>query len=433
MRCLALSALALAQAAYVIPVAPLLTLSALALAQAAYVIPVAPLLNAAVPGTTMPFTGLGTGGYGHNASSPLAYPECWSDTAGCGPWVVNATVAYLQLAAALSPGQVRLDGADTYDNAASVGQAMRSSGLPRERIFLLSKTGSGQAMGYADTMAQVAQLLSQGGCSYVDALLIHWPTSTAASQEPACNAGAAYNATACRLETWRAYVDVFRAGTARAIGVSNFHAAELQEIQDAGMPLPAVNQIPFNIYRSSSWAQTVSWCQRNGVVVNSYSPYGAPDAHAFPAGAGMAPSPLEDSAVRAIAAAHGRTPAAVLSAWLAALGVVLNPRTYSPAHMRDNLLAFDLCVPETGGLCPPFLVWLLAGAPRAAAAAWAVLLPLTDTRTRTLHSHAHTLAQTGRSRLPRSRCCPRARRTGARLTPTGMSAPRMCSTGTSTS
>ena len=330
----------------------LLALAAAAGASAAaYSIPSAPLKNAAVPGASMPFTGLGTGGYGHNASNPLAYPECWSDSAGCGAFVRNATAAYIRLAASIDPSsQVRIDNANTYDDVDNVGLGMRDSGVPRERIFLLSKTGSGQAMGYADTAAQIAAVLAQGGYAYVDALLVHWPTSTAPSQDPACNAkDAAYNATACRLETWRAYVDAFKGGKALSIGVSNYHVAELQEIADAGMPLPAINQIPYHVYRSSSWAETVAWCLRNGVLVNAYSPYGAPDAHSYPTeGTGMAASPLQDAVVLAVAAAHGRSPAAVISAWLRALGIVLNPRTYSAAHMADNLQAFDLCVRGRG-------------------------------------------------------------------------------------
>lgn len=126
----------------------------------------------------------------------------------------------------------------------NVGIAMAQSGVARERIFLLSKTGNGLAMGYADTLAQVDALLAAGNVSYVDALLVHWPTSTGKSVEPACQQGTAvYDAKACRLATWRAYVDVFNAGKAWSIGVSNYNVTHLQEIKDAGMPLPSINQV----------------------------------------------------------------------------------------------------------------------------------------------------------------------------------------------
>lgn len=48
--------------------------------------------------------------------------------------------------------------------------------------------------------AEFASVLSTMNETYVDALLIHWPTSTAPSKDPVCNAGKAYNATACRLQ-----------------------------------------------------------------------------------------------------------------------------------------------------------------------------------------------------------------------------------------
>ena len=111
------------------------------------------------------------------------------------------------------------------------------------------------------------------------------------------------------------------------------------------MPLPSINQIPYNLYRSSSWAQTVAWCQRNGVTVNAYSPFGVPDvkngASGYPASGGMAPVMLNDPVLAAIAAAHGRTPAAVVSNWLWQLGIPFNPRSMNTEHMAENIGAFD--------------------------------------------------------------------------------------------
>jgi 2,5-diketo-D-gluconate reductase A len=189
---------------------------------------------------------------------------------------------------------------------------MADSGVPRANIFLLTKTGSGKALGYNDSMAQFNALLAAGGYTYVDAVLVHWPTASAPSVEPSCATGApTYDAKACRLATWRAYVDIFNSGRALSIGVSNYNSTHLQEIKDAGMPLPALNQIPYNLYRSSSWEQTVAWCRDNGVVVNAYSPFGVPDVQRYPAAGGMSPLLLEDPVLTSIAAAHGRTPAAL--------------------------------------------------------------------------------------------------------------------------
>lgn len=207
----------------------------------------------------------------------------------------------------------------------------------------------------------------------------------------------------CRLTTWAALVDIYNAGGARSIGVSNYNKSQLEEIVTAGMPLPAINQIPIHIYRcvcdwllpwascllaclhwrsfvggraadaecwsaaapcassspslhsghlrtvvcrSSSQLETIEYCQRNGITVNAYSPLGVPDWHVFPAAGGMAATALQDPVVTAVAQVHGRTPAAVMINWLWQQGIVTNPRTVRPEHMLDNLNAYNFTLSD---------------------------------------------------------------------------------------
>jgi 2,5-diketo-D-gluconate reductase A len=311
-------------------------------------VPVLPLLNSAAPGMVMPATGLGTGGYAPPSSRlPSSYPECWDADANAtvAAAVSSAVSTYIKMAISGGVAQARIDNADSYENVAAVGAGMRASGVPRENIWLLSKVGNGLAMGFQDTLDQFANICATQGVTYVDALLNHWPTATATSKEAACNAAdPAYNATTCRLDTWRALVQIFNSGGAKAIGVSNYAVEQLEEIRLAGLPMPAINQIPIHIYRSSSWAETINYCLRHGIVVNSYSPLSVPDWHKFPAGNGMSVTALVDPVVTAVAAAHSRTPAAVILNWLWQLGFVSNPRTYNPAHMDDDLNAYNFAL-----------------------------------------------------------------------------------------
>ena len=133
-------------------------------------------------------------------------------------------------------------------------------------------------MGYNDTMQQADYLLSQMGLTYVDLLLNHWPTSPASpTVDPLCDPKkTSYNAKGCRLSTWRAYVDLWHAGKTLAIGVANYGISDLQEIIDAGMPLPTVNQIPFHLYNAAAQLPLVAWCKAHDIVVLSYSPLGIP-------------------------------------------------------------------------------------------------------------------------------------------------------------
>lgn len=101
---------------------------------------------------------------------------------GYGTWRMQdgaETVAAIQTA--LSLGYRHIDTAAYYRNEASVGQALRASGLPREAVFLTSKVWNTDR-GYAPTKAAFQATLDRLGTDYLDLYLIHWapppPTSS---------------------------------------------------------------------------------------------------------------------------------------------------------------------------------------------------------------------------------------------------------------
>jgi len=181
----------------------------------------------------------------------------------------------------------------------------------------------------------------------VDLLLIHWPTfdpnssPVGASTDASCQPNStSYDPVTCRLNTWRGLVQLFNDGKTRAIGVSNYNVTHLQEIQNASLPLPAYNQCPYHLYRSSTQQSLKDWCGSHGVLFGGYSPLGVPDWHTFP-GPQMSPSPIKDPNVVKIAQTHGVTPAQVLIQWQYAIGVPINPRCQNAQHMRDNLNSYN--------------------------------------------------------------------------------------------
>lgn len=317
------------------------------------------LKNAAQPGTFMPATGAGSGGYTGNSSIPYGtYPECFNGCAdaecsspnppsflGCGEYVDASMATWIQL------GGRRLDNSNSYHNQAYVSQSMIGSGLPRDQIFLTSKVGPYLPLGGAEAKAQFFTTLKVTGLSYVDLLLIHWPTcvtSTCNSSEPSCQFGAAtYDEKECRLATWRALVDIFNAGQAKAIGVSNYNTTHIQEIIDAGLILPSVNQVPFNLWHSADAKQggLLSFCKQHAIVYNGYSPFGVPDRNVY-----NPPFPktmLQDAVLLQVATAHGRSPAEITLAWQWQLGIVVNPRSQNAAHQLQNLNYFDIVLTQT--------------------------------------------------------------------------------------
>jgi diketogulonate reductase-like aldo/keto reductase len=308
----------------------------------------------AQPGLMMPAIGLGTGAYSDNpAVGYNGYPECWASAPGCGGFARRAVTTWI------AQGGRRLDAANSYGDSADVGAAMAASGVPRADLFVLSKVGPSFPLGYNDTLSQFAAITAAMNTTYLDALLIHWPWPSASkgnvtqnatqSSDPFCNTTAldTYDEKECRLSTWRAMLEIYFAGGAKAIGVSNYNVSHFEEIRAAGLPLPAITQSPFNIYLSAAQMDIASYCWRNGIVFLGYSPFGVPDYKKFPTPSLPAASQLEDPVVLAIAAAHGATPAQVIIAWHWALGVPVNPRSMNAQHMADNIAAFGLTLSQS--------------------------------------------------------------------------------------
>ena len=379
-------------------VAPLAALAAsLAAGAPAAAVPFVPsvvLSNTAAPGVSMPFIGLGCGGYSSANAGYNAYPECWIGDGGatgggsgtCGAFVQQAVTSWLQA------GGRRLDAANSYQDQVDVGKAMNafiaSSGVPRADIFLLSKIGPSHPLGGADAKAQFEGILAEMQVDYVDLLLVHWPWDSASkgnvtnnattSSVPLCNhTSPLFDERLCRLDTWRGMLDIFATGRARAVGVSNYNVSHFEEIVAAGMPLPALTQNPYHLYRSATQSDLIDWTARHGVTFLGYSPFGVPDYHNYSFVGSPAGNQLQHPYVLSLSDKYGATPAQVLIQWQYQLGIAsnsvvavrapheraapppppltlaahpsplpaaqpVNPRSMNATHMADNLATYAL-------------------------------------------------------------------------------------------
>ena len=136
------------------------------------------------------------------------------------------------VAGALEAGYRLLDTAQMYDNEEYVGEAIRRSGIPREEIFVTTKLDNNQH-GFNKSKLSFDVSLSKLKLNYVDLFLIHWPIAD------------------LRLESWRALIDIYNQGGARAIGVSNYTIRHLKELFSNFEIKPVVNQVeinPFNYH-----------------------------------------------------------------------------------------------------------------------------------------------------------------------------------------
>src|SRR5215203_273824 len=158
-----------------------------------------------------------------------------------GPECENAVTWALEL------GYRHVDTAQAYGNEASVGRAVRASGVPREELFVATKFFPGNS----DPEAEAERSLERLGLDRVDLYLVHWPQG-----------GPTW--------AWPGMEQALERGLTRAIGVSNFDVEELDALLARATVRPAVNQIqlhPFAYRRA-----LVEACQERGIGVEAYSP-----------------------------------------------------------------------------------------------------------------------------------------------------------------
>ena len=177
---------------------------------------------------------------------------------GFGTYMIKDGQAQVCVRAALKAGYRHIDTAEGYRNETGVGRALKASGIARDALFVTTKLWPGRptrgrsAKDRAATIASCDRSLSKLGLDHVDLYLIHAPF--AGPQ---------------RLEQWEALLELQRQGKVRAVGVSNFNQAHLDEIAAAGLPVPAANQIELH-----PWSQKpalTTYLADKGITAIAYS------------------------------------------------------------------------------------------------------------------------------------------------------------------
>jgi diketogulonate reductase-like aldo/keto reductase len=219
-----------------------------------------------------------------------------------GPECVNAVRWALEL------GYRHVDTAQAYGNEESVGRALRESGVPREELFVTTKFHPRRD----DPAAEVEDSLRRLGVDHVDLYIVHWPRGGPTWAWPGMER-------ACEL------------GHARSIGVSNFGAAELEQVLAVASRPPVVNQVQFSPFEYRR--ALLEACERRGVALEAYSPLGS-GGH------------LGSDAVGRIAARLGRTPAQVLLRWCLEKGAPVIPKSTHRERIEANAQVFDFALSD---------------------------------------------------------------------------------------
>ena len=230
--------------------------------------------------------------------------------AGIGTFLLIPDEAEASVLSAIQCGYRLIDTANAYVNEKAVGRAIRKSGVDRRDIFLETKLWPS----FYEQPDAVDKTLQRLDTDYIDLLLIH---------QPAGNYTTGY----------RMMEKACKEGKVRAIGLSNFSPAQIQEILDICEVKPAVLQTEVHPY--SQEKELKEFLAQEGIVIQAWYPLGHGDR-------GL----LEEPLFTWLARKYGKSNTQIILRWHIQAGNIVIPGSKNPDHIRENLNLFDFALTD---------------------------------------------------------------------------------------
>lgn len=214
---------------------------------------------------------------------------------------------------ALAAGYRMIDTASAYFNEQEVGDAIRTSGLKREDIFVTTKLWV-QDYEYEDALKAFDRSMQNLGLDYLDLYLLHKPY------------GNYYAA-------WRALEKLHKEGRIRAIGVTSFTDERMLDLILYNEIKPMVNQVETNPYFPQ--VATHDFLAAEGIQQEAWSPFAEGKE-------GLFTNPV----LVEIAGRHGKTVGQVVLRWLNQRNIVVIPKTVRKERMAENIDIFSFSLSD---------------------------------------------------------------------------------------
>ena len=147
---------------------------------------------------------------------------------GLGTWFIDDDKVADAVKAAADLGYRHFDTAQAYGNERGVGEGIRTCGIPREKLFVVSKVAA-EHKTYEDAKASIDKTLSDIGLDYLDMMIIHSPQPWVEVNQSDDRYVEGNRA------AWKALEEAYKEGKLKAIGVSIAHGEILHQPEIADM------------------------------------------------------------------------------------------------------------------------------------------------------------------------------------------------------
>jgi len=252
---------------------------------------------------------------------------------GLGTWQSKPGEVEAAVRIALDVGYRHIDTAKAYGNEVEIGKVLKeyfSDGkLKREDVFVTTKLAN-EDNRRESVESALQESLKRLQLEYVDLYLIHGPISFKAD-------GSGPDPSVRVTDTWKGMESVYEKKLARAIGVSNFSAEQIERIQ-AVAKVPIHNQqVELHLHFPQFHLQDV--CRKHSISLTAYAPIGSPGRPASLQKNDAAP--LQNPLVLQLSEKHHKSPAEILLRHLIQRGIIVIPKSTNASRIKENFDVFD--------------------------------------------------------------------------------------------
>ncbi|KAF2417853.1 aldo/keto reductase [Microbacterium sp. B35-30] len=239
----------------------------------------------------------------------------WFPELGLGTYNLRGEEGIDAIVAAIEDGYRLIDTAVNYENEREVGEAVRRSGVDRDKLLVTSKI-PGRHHGRQQAVDSIKGSLDVMGLERIDLQLIHWPNPSVGRY----------------VDTWRGMIEARDQGLVRSIGVSNFTEDHLTELIEETGVVPAVNQVELHPYFPQEALRTFH--KTHGIRTESWSPLARRSEL------------LTEQVIHELATIHDVTPTQVVLRWHTQLGSTPIPKSADPDRQRENADVFGFTLTD---------------------------------------------------------------------------------------
>lgn len=209
---------------------------------------------------------------------------------------------------ALDIGYRLIDTAQAYHNEKFVGDAIKQSNIPREKLFITTKLWLADT-GYKSTIKAFENSLKKLGLDYLDLYLIHQPI------------GDYYG-------SWKAMEELYEQGLIKAIGVANFMPDRLMDLICNNKILPAIDQVEVNPFCQRQTDEIMM--KEKNVQMQSWGPFAEGRNNIF-----------QNEVLQKIADKYQKSIAQIILRWLLQRNIVCIPKSVRIERLKENFNVFD--------------------------------------------------------------------------------------------